>query len=298
MKTLITGSSGFLGKIIKESLKDYSIYDLNRNSGNYRCSLEKEIPDFKERFDLIIHAAGKAHSVPKTELEKELFNEVNYIGTQNLLNALDKRGFPKYFIFISSVSVYGLDSGELINEEKSLLANDPYGLSKIKSEILVENWCEENNIICTILRLPLLVGKDAPGNLGAMVRSIKKGYYFNIGGGRAKKSMVLALDVAKIIPKVAEIGGVYNLTDGLHPNFNQLSEVIALSYNKKKPRNLPLFAAKIMGKIGDLLGSFSPINSSKVKKINSDLTFDDEKARKLLQWKPQSVIEFISEEAI
>ncbi|MDR6762512.1 nucleoside-diphosphate-sugar epimerase [Flavobacterium sp. 2755] len=298
MKALITGSSGFLGKIIKENLKDYSIYDLNRNSGNYRCSLEKEIPDFKERFDLIIHAAGKAHSVPKTELEKELFNEVNYIGTQNLLNALDKSGFPKYFIFISSVSVYGLDSGELINEEKSLLANDPYGLSKIKSEILVENWCEENNIICTILRLPLLVGKDAPGNLGAMVRSIKKGYYFNIGGGRAKKSMVLALDVAKIIPKVAEIGGTYNLTDGFHPNFYQLSEVIALSYKKKRPKNLPLFIAKIMGKMGDLLGSFSPINSLKVKKINSDLTFDDEKARRLLQWEPQSVIEFISEEPI
>jgi hypothetical protein len=41
------------------------------------------------------------------------------------------------------------------------------------------------------LVLPLLVGENPRGNLGVMMRAIDKGYYFNIGGGKARKSMVL-----------------------------------------------------------------------------------------------------------
>jgi nucleoside-diphosphate-sugar epimerase len=143
--------------------------------------------------------------------------------------------------------------------------------------------------------LPLLVGLNAPGNLGAMVNAIEKGYYFNIGGGGAIKSMILAKDVARFIPLVAPIGGIYNLTDGIHPNFRELSTAISVKKNKKKPFNLPLRLAKILGFLGDLLGSRSPINSSKVNKITSTLTFDDSKARAIENWKPQSVLEYLKE---
>jgi hypothetical protein len=134
----------------------------------------------------------------------------------------------------------------------------------------------------------LLVGKNPPGNLGAMLNAIKKGYYFNIGGGKVKKSMVLADDVARFIPIIAPVGGTYNLTDGEHPTFSSLSMAIA----KKKIPNLPLILAKIAGTIGDLLGSKAPLNSIKIKKITSDLTFDDSKARKK-GWNPHSVVEYL-----
>jgi hypothetical protein len=136
--------------------------------------------------------------------------------------------------------------------------------------------------------LPLLVDKNPPGNLGAMTRAIQKGYYFNIGGGKAKKSMVLAEDVAKFILKIAPIGGIYNLTDGVHPTFKELSTSIA----KKKLFNLPLRLAKIFAKIGDVLGDKSPLNSIKLKKITSDLTFDDSKAREK-GWNPQAVLDYL-----
>lgn len=293
MTILLTGANGFLGKAIEmELLKGNSIYSLTRTMGDYKVTLEKEIPDFEESFDLIIHAAGKAHTIPRREEEKKQFHDVNVIGTHNLLKGLEKTILPKQFVFISSVSVYGQESGNAINEKHPLQAMDAYGLSKIEAEASVIKWCKKHNVICTVLRLPLLVGKNPPGNLGAMMKAIDKGYYFNIAGGKARKSMVLAKDVANFIPIVALVGGVYNLTDGYHPNFDELSNAISKK-KKGKPFNLPLSIAKFMGYIGDLLGGKAPINSLKVKKITSDLTFDDSKARNLLNWNPEQVLEYL-----
>jgi nucleoside-diphosphate-sugar epimerase len=292
MKILLTGSSGFLGKEIICHNTSHLIISLNRKDGNYKYDLSTSIPNFgSELFDIVIHNAGKAHSVPKTDVEKKSFFQVNVQGTKNFLKGLEKI-VPKRFVFISSVSVYGLEIGKDINEEYPLSAKDPYGLSKIKAEQLVIDWCQKNNVICTILRLPLLVGNNPPGNLGAMVKGIQKGFYFNIAGGQAQKSMVVAEDVAKILLKASEIGGVYNLTDGFHPNFYELSNAIGKKFHKSKIFNLPFFIAKFIALFGDVLGDKFPLNSSKLKKITSDLTFDDSKAREFLGWKPNKVLDY------
>lgn len=293
MNILLTGSSGFLGKEIIYRNKEHSIISLNRKIGNYKYDLSLSIPDFESKlFDIVIHNAGKAHFTPKTILEEQDFFNVNFIGTQNLLIGLEKGNIPKRFVFISSVAIYGLEIGNEIDEEYPLLAKDPYGMSKVKAEQLVVDWCKKNNVIYTILRLPLLVGSNPPGNLGAMIKGIQKGYYFNIAGGHARKSMVLAQDIAKILLKASEIGGVYNLTDGFHPNFYELSNAIGKKYGKSRIFNLPFFIAKIIALIGDFIGSKFPLNSNKLKKITSDLTFDDAKARQVLGWKPTKVIDY------
>ncbi len=46
-----------------------------------------------------------------------------------------------------------------------------------------------------------------------------------------------------------------------------------------------------MAKVGDLLGSKSPINSYKVEKMTKSLTFSNEKARLELGWEPLDVLE-------
>lgn len=299
MDILVTGANGFFGRtIVNELSNDFKISSLSRNATDYKVSLENEIPNFIKKFDLVIHAAGKAHSVPKTAFEKQQFYDINVLGTQNLLAGFEKIGLPKQFVFISSVAVYGKESVRNINEEDRLLAKDAYGLSKIRAEKTVIEWCNTHHVICTILRLPLLVGKNPPGNLGAMLKAIDKGYYFNIGGGKARKSMVLAKDVAAFIPKVASFGGIYNLTDGFHPNFYELSRAISKYKNRKTPYNFPLFIANLIGYVGNILGNKSPINSLKIKKITSDLTFDDTKARKQLGWNPQPVLEYLKRNSI
>jgi nucleoside-diphosphate-sugar epimerase len=295
LNILITGSSGFFGNLlIKELSNKNVIFKLSRSQGEYKNHLEKEIPFFNHKFDLVIHAAGKAHFIPRTNLEKKQFYNVNVIGTRNLLHGLEKNRIPSKFVFISTVAVYGLSSGKMIPESSNLNAVDPYGESKLIAENLINEWCKKNNVICTILRLPLLVGLDAPGNFGSMLNGIKKGYYVNIANGKAKKSMVLADDVAKCILKVSEIGGVFNLTDGYHPSFKELSIEIATQLGKSEPLNIPISIAKVMAKIGDYFRVNAPFNSDKLHKIITDLTYDDTKARVTFGWDPTPVLKGFS----
>lgn len=294
---LLTGSSGFLGRTILEHLHLHNceVLTVGRQvNSNVVCDLSKEIPLFEKnkKIDLVIHSAGKAHIIPKTEAEKQSFFDVNVTGVKNLLKGLERfEVLPKSFVLISSVSVYGLNSGQNISESAPLISKDPYGLSKIEAESVVLNWCNLNGVICSVLRLPLLVGSDPPGNLGAMIKGLEKGYYFNISGGKAKKSMVLANDVAKVLLKVSSIGGIYNLTDGYHPSFFELSNKISLELHKSKPRNMPFWLAKLFARIGDFLGEKAPLNSNKLSKITSDLTFDDNKAKKSFGWSATPVLD-------
>lgn len=292
MNILLTGANGFLGRCLYNSLVGVNSFaTLGRNNTNFNLDLRNCIPFLDKSFDLVIHSAGKAHSIPKSAIDRQDFFDVNVSGTFNLLKGLENSSLPKQFIFISSVSVYGQFHGQFIREDFALSAIDPYGLSKIKAEKIIQDWCFKNKVVCTILRLPLIVGSNPPGNLGAMINGIKKGYYFNIANGQARKSMLLAVDVAKYIPTLAEVGGIYNLTDGYHPNFYELSHLIANQLDKKCIPNMPLSLAKLIAKTGDLIGSKFPINSEKLNKITSTLTFDDSKARAAFGWNPTPVLE-------
>ncbi len=292
MKILLTGASGFLGTIIQKVLqKDtINIITIGRNDALLKCDLSSSIPVLPP-IDLVIHAAGKAHSVPKTEEQIKEFHDVNVNGTLNLLAGLEQtQMLPNGFVFISSVAVYGQDNGILINEKAELNAKDPYGISKVKAEKIIIDWCEKNNVVCTILRLPLLVGPNPPGNLSAMIKAIQRGYYFNINGGLARKSMVMAEDVALCILPAAKLGGIYNLTDGHHPSFRELSYQIATQINKKPPLNISTWIARSIAIVGNLIGEKSPLNTKKLSKITLDLTFDDSKAKNAFDWLPNSVI--------
>jgi len=287
---ILTGASGFLGKSILQN-SNINFLTLGRTKkSDIINDLVINIPNLSN-INLIVHCAGLAHFTPKNTEDEKLIYKTNVIGLKNLLSAFSIDNLPQKFVLISSVSVYGLIQGESIDEKTPLLAKDAYGKSKIEAEQIVKNWCNEHNIIYTIFRLPLVVGENPPGNLGSMFKGIQQGYYFNIAGGSAKKSMVLASDIAKFILKAAEKGGTYNLTDGLHPSFLELSYKIAEKIGKSTPANLSKLIAKFLAKIGDILGGNFPINTNKLLKMTSTLTFDDSKARVAFGWKPASVLE-------
>lgn len=75
---------------------------------------------------MVLHTCGKAHIVPRTEEEKQASFDVNYTGTIHLCEALERVGVPKALIFISTVAVYGCESGEMITEEHPLSGDTPY----------------------------------------------------------------------------------------------------------------------------------------------------------------------------
>lgn len=291
-KLLLTGGTGFLGKSIMPILdKRYEVTTCGITPNDeIKANLAKEVPVLNMRYDIVLHACGKAHSIPKTEAEKQLFFDVNYQGTVNLCTALEKIGVPKALVFISTVAVYGCDFGELISEEHLREGNTPYAKSKIMAEDYLTDWCKRKGVILGILRPSLLAGKDAPGNLGAMVNAVKKGFYMNIAGGRVVKSILMAEDIANILPLIAEKGGVFNICDSYQPSFGQIADSVAQQLGKHKPLSVPYWVAWCMAKVGDLLGSKAPINSYKLEKMTKSLTFSNEKACKELGWEPLDVL--------
>ncbi len=294
MKLLFTGASGFLGYNIKPLLE--KTYDVVHTIGltdddDIKINIAMEIPPINTHYDVVLHAAGKAHTVPKTEAEKQVFYDVNYRGTINLCHGLEKAGVPKALVFISTVAVYGCEYGELITEEHPLDGKTPYARSKILAEEFLTQWCKEHHVVLSILRPSLLAGKNAPGNLGAMVNGIKKGFYMNIAGGKVVKSILMAEDIARLLPLLEEKGGIYNVCDTSQPTFGELSASVAKQLGKHKPFSIPYWMAWCMAKFGDSLGGKIPFNSYKLEKMTKSLTFSNEKARKELGWEPLDVLE-------
>jgi nucleoside-diphosphate-sugar epimerase len=293
MDILLTGYNGFLGtNILRELLSNgFKVYKVGRaDDADVKFDLAANLPKLPPA-DMVVHCAGKAHSVPKDASESNLFYNINFEGTRRLCEAIEISGFlPNTFVFISTVAVYGLSEGKAISEDHSIIGGTPYADSKIKAEQYLCAWGVKTGINILILRLPLIVGANAPGNLGKMVKGIQNGTYFSIAGGKARKSMVLSSEVAKIICNAKSFKGVYNLTDGYHPSFSELENLISKHFGKGKPFNLPLFFAKGLGLIGDVF-RFFPVNTETINKICSELTFSDEKAQNEIGWKPLPILE-------
>lgn len=293
-KLLFTGASGFLGYNILPILhKEYeTVHTMGLGQeDDIKINLAKEVPPINTHYDIVLHACGKAHVVPRTPEEEKAFYDVNYEGTRNLCAALEKAGVPKALVFISTVAVYGCENGELISEDHPLNGDTPYAKSKIMAEEFLAKWCFEHGVVLGILRPSLLAGKKAPGNLGAMVNGIRKGFYLNIAGGKVCKSVLMAEDIARLIPLLIEKGGVYNVCDTNQPTFGEISWSVAKQLGKRKPISIPYWMAWCMAKVGDLLGSKAPINSYKLEKMTRSLTFSNEKARRELSWEPLDVLE-------
>lgn len=293
MNLLFTGASGFLGKNIYPLLKaKYEVDTVGLTpQDNYQVNIAQDVPIFSDKYDIVLHAAGKAHSVPKTEEEKQLFFDVNLQGTKKICTALENSGIPKAFIFISTVAVYGCDFGENITEKHPLNGYTSYALSKIQAERYLQDWCAVHDVKLSILRPSLIAGPNPPGNLGIMIKGIKTGKYLSIVEGKAKKSVLMVQDIANLVPLLVEKGGVYNVCDTYHPTFRELEIIICNQLNKKIPLSIPYWLANGMAKMGDMIGEKAPINSLNLRKITESLTFSNEKAVRELGWKPLNVLD-------
>jgi len=287
-RILITGSTGFLGEKLVDYFESeneiFTLSNINVNSKSDRhlvVDLTNEVPDFSNSFDTIIHAAGLAHFIPKTDQEIKKFYDVNFEGTKNLVEGFSKIGNPKQFIFISTVSVYGLEIGVNITENNELNAVDPYGKSKILAEKFLSDWANKNNVILTILRPTLIFGTTAPGNLQSMEKAIRKGYYFRIGTGAVKRSSIHIDDIGPIIKKLFSISGIYNLCSDQQLTIADFENYYMRLINKKRIIVIPKKVAYLLALIGNLIELITKkefiFNTRKYNKLTNDLSFSNSK---------------------
>lgn len=293
MKTLLfTGATGFLGSNVLPLLKDnYDVETLALDeNANYNVNLVTDEIHLNKKYDVVLHAAGKAHVIPRTEAEIKLFYDINFEGTKKICAALESVGVPKSFVFISTVAVYGCDIGEMITEEHPLDGGSPYAKSKIMAEQFLQEWCAKNNVVLTILRPSLIAGKNPPGNLGAMIKGIETGKYLSIAGGVSRKSVMMACDLSNVISLCEKKGGIFNICDDSYPSFHELELLISKQLGKKPPLNIPYWVASCLAHVGNLLGKNAPINSARLEKIVKSLTFSNEKIKRELGFVPTDVL--------
>lgn len=287
---LFTGATGFLGSNILPALRaSYRVTTLGRRPGaDIRADLAVGSPQLPAQpFGCVLHAAGLAH---RPEADARDFLDANLGGTRNLCRALERSALPRRMVFISTVAVYGCDEGSLIDESHPLDGRTPYAISKIRAEEYLAGWCARHRVGLTILRPPLIAGKNPPGNLGAMIRGIQRGFYFNIAGGHARKSMLMADDIARLIPLTDGHYGIFNVCDSRHPSFAELAALIAHQSGCRQPLSIPAPLAAAIGRMGDILKLPPPICSESLSKTTKTLTFSNLRATAILPWQPLDVL--------
>ncbi len=167
MNLLVTGGSGLVGRyIVDELCRSHSvdILDLKPPHRNdLRCyAIDiQDLPTVKEvvkGFDAVVHLAGIPH--PLNDPPEKVFR-VNTIGTFNILEACSVVGIPR-LVFMSSESTLGFAFSTTrltplylpLDEEHPLRPQDPYGMSKVASEMLCRGYSEKSDMITICLRAP------------------------------------------------------------------------------------------------------------------------------------------------
>lgn len=104
MRILLTGSSGFIGQHLLPRLKTIGeVFEL-KSDLTHHTGVQQEVKEIKP--DIVVHLAARTE-VQKSFYEQVSFSEVNYVGTVNLIEACRAVDPMPYFVFASTMEVYG-----------------------------------------------------------------------------------------------------------------------------------------------------------------------------------------------
>lgn len=224
MKLLITGSNGYLGSSF---INQYQ----NKYSFEKFSLLNKKIEDIDfAGVDVLLHCAALVHQ--KTEYSYEKYYEIN-VDYPFKLAKLAKQNGVKQFVFISTIAVYG-DEIQKLEEFTVCDPITPYGKSKFESEKQLQAL-EDENFIVSIIRPPMVYGKNAPGNIDTLVKLVKKVPVLPLGGISNKRNFIYIGNLCYIINVIIQkqISGVFLACDDKPLSTSKLIELISSGLNKK-----------------------------------------------------------------
>lgn len=162
MKILVTGSSGFIGSHLCTVLKNqFQVVELANNLLDYDL-VQQEVQQHQP--DCIVHLAARTE-VEKSFYEQTSFSEVNYVGSVNLIEAACKLDRKPYFVFASTMEVYGwqpvsdlIKNGQApahlpaFDENTVPNPNAPYAVAKLAVEKYIEYAHRAHGLDYAIIR--------------------------------------------------------------------------------------------------------------------------------------------------
>lgn len=186
MKVLVTGAAGFIGSHTAERLHalghevlaidNYSsYYDVALKELNTQTLAEKGIQVHKldlreddlskvfvEGIDFIFHFAAQPGISATSTFEAYFSN--NVLGTQRILDLLEKYEKKPFFVNIATSSIYGLHA--TLSEDEAPLPASWYGVTKLAAEQLVLAYARRGLLNGASLRLYSVYGpRERPDKL-------------------------------------------------------------------------------------------------------------------------------------
>ena len=229
-KILITGAGSYIGtsfdRYLKEKYPDqYEVDTVDMIDGGWR---KKSFSGY----DSVFHVAGIAHR-KETEKNAELYYKVNRDLAADCA-AKAKNDGVKQFVFLSSMSVYGLNSG-YIGSDTLPNPKTNYGKSKLQAEIALKK-SESADFAVAVLRPPMIYGKGCRGNYNTLKKiALKSPFFPNIDN---KRSMLYIENLCGFVRALIDNRdrGLFFPQNKEYVNTTRLAELIC-KYNGKNNKN-------------------------------------------------------------
>lgn len=262
---LVTGAGGFIGSHLSLKLvaEGQHVIGLNRSKTSKNKEFNKLVEEKKitrisgdittydfntlPKVDYIYHVAGKV-SVWGNMHD---FMEVNYNATKKLLEYA-KSVKPKCFVYFSTVAVYGFYGYKHLKEsDEKKPFNNPYSLSKLKTERLVESFCRENNINYVIIRPGNVYGEYDNTSSHEIFSRIKHEKMMICASGKYMSCFVYVKNLADAAYLTATNPAAhntdYNVSDGNDETLKEMFTAIANRFGVKPSfTNFPAPIAKFV----------------------------------------------------
>ncbi len=300
---LVTGGAGFIGSHIVEELvkrrKKVKVLD-NFSTGKRENIapfwkeielIEGDIRDSRtvkkavKGVDYILHQAALP-SVPRSIADPITTNEVNVLGTLNILRAAKERGVKKV-VYASSSSVYG-DTPQLPKRESMQLSPlSPYALSKLAGEEYSKLFTSLYGLETVILRYFNVFGprQDPASQYAAVipkfVSSMLKGKRPTIyGDGEQSRDFTYVWNVvhANLLATSQTKEGVFNIASGKRITVNELVKNLNRIMNTDLE---PLYTDPRPGDVRHSLADISQAEKTLGYRVEVDF---EEGLRKTVEW--------------
>ncbi|MDO8435941.1 MAG: NAD(P)-dependent oxidoreductase, partial [bacterium] len=269
----ITGAKGFIGKELILQCEKQGIEIIEADLPEFDIR-KKEIADLiPEGVDAIVHLAALSSDTLCRGRASDCF-DVNVMATLNLMDAAEKKK-AKQFIFASSEWVYDncFDNETKTEDSFINIANhtSEYALSKLVSEANLRQKYQHGFCPVTILRFGIIYGprKEGGSAVESLFRAVKEKDEIEVGSLKTGRHFIHVSDIASGIIKSIGLQG-FNIVNLEGDKLITLGDIIETS-------------KEILNKNPKIIET-NPNNSS-VRRVSS------EKAKKLLNWKPEIDLE-------
>lgn len=209
LNILVTGGAGFLGthlcRLLAKNGHRVTVLDLKTNP-EFK-TVEADIRDLDQMvqhinaYDVVFHLAALIEAGESVKFPQK-FVDSNISATINVLEAM-RINSVKNFIFSSSAAVYGEPQHVPIKEDDRTLPVNPYGMTKLAMEALVNSYVASHKMTGVGLRYFNLYGPEEHHEpethaIPRFIKQIYQGEEVTVwGNGEHQRDYIHVADIAE-----------------------------------------------------------------------------------------------------